>query len=280
MNIKLITDSCADLPEEILEKYNITVVPLEVRFSDKTYLDGVDFDNDQFYNMLKNSKELPKTSSPSPQQFIKEFYGPDEHILIITISAGLSSTYNSAILAKKIYELGNNDKKIHVLDSLSASVGQGLVVLKLAKMIQAGTQINELLEYSQKIIKDVNLFFMLDTLENIVKGGRIGKVAGQVASLLSIKIIMTSDGNGVVDLAEKIRGSKKAFNRLVDIVGENNLNLEDRIIAIGHANCYDKALEYKKRIEEKYKFKDIIISTIGSTIGSYSGEGGLIVAHL
>lgn len=280
MNIKIITDSCSDLPEEIVEKYKITVIPLEIRFKDETYIDGIDLKSDDFFDMLKKSDELPKTASPSPEQFLDAFAGPEEDIIVVTISSKLSSTYNSALIAKGLYEQDNDDKKIHILDSKNASVGEGLVVMRIAQLIESGTGIREVLEAADSFIQEVQIFFLLDTLENIVKGGRIGKVAGQIASILSIKLIMKSDGNGVVDLAEKVRGSKRAFRRLVEIVGENANNIENRILGIAHANCYEKALEYKKLIEERYNFKDIIISKIGATIGTYSGEAGLLVAFL
>lgn len=280
MGIKIITDSCSDLPHEILEKYNIGVVPLEIRFDNESFLDGIDLTNKEFYNMMKEHKKLPKTASPSPQQFIKEFEKTEDNILVITISSGLSSTYNSAMIAKEIYEKDNRTKKIHVIDSLSASVGEGLIVIKAAQMISRCMNIDEVANYLRKCAKDGQVFFLLDTLENIIKGGRIGKVTGQIATLLSIKLIMKSDGNGIVDLAEKVRGSNRAFKRLVDIIGENCTNIEDRIFAIAHANCYSKALEYKARIEEKYRFKQIIISTIGAAIGTYSGEGGILVSFI
>ncbi|MDD3840780.1 MAG: DegV family protein [Clostridia bacterium] len=280
MGIKIITDSCCDLPQEILKKYNIGVVPLEVRFDDKSFLDGVNLTNKEFYNMMKEHKELPKTASPSPQQFIREFEKTENDILVVTISSGLSSTYNNALIAKEIYKKDNKYKKIHVIDSLSASVGEGLIVLKAAHMALKGMNIDELANQLRKCAKEGQVFFLLDTLENIIKGGRIGKVAGHIAKLLSIKLIMKSDGNGVVALAEKARGSNRAFKRLADIIGENATNFKDKIFAIAHANCYTKALEYKAMIEEKYKFKHIIISTIGPTIGTYSGEGGILVSFI
>lgn len=280
MGIKIITDSCSDLPQEILEEYNIKVIPLEIRFDDKSFLDGIDLTKNQFYAMMKEHKKLPKTSSPSPQQFINEFEGPEENILVITISSGLSGTYNSALIAKEIYEKENKNKKIHVIDSLSASVGEGLIVLKAAQMASNGMEIDELADYLRKCAQEGQVFFLLDTLENIIKGGRIGKVTGQIATLLSIKLIMKSDGNGIVDLAEKIRGSNRSFKRLVDIIGENCTNIENKILAIAHANCHSKALEFKAMVEEKYKFKEIIISTIGAAIGTYSGEGGILISFV
>lgn len=280
MAIKIITDSCSDLPQEILDKYNIGVVPLEIRFGDESYWDGIDISNEEFYKKMKEHKELPKTASPSPQQFISEFEGPEEDIVIVTISSNLSSTYNSALIAKEIYEKENKNKKIHIIDSLNASVGEGLIALKAAQMALKGMNADKLAEFLRKCAKEGQVFFLLDTLENIIKGGRIGKVTGQIATLLSIKLIMKSDGNGVVDLAEKVRGSNRAFRRLVDIVGENSRNQENSILAIAHANCYAKALEFKAMIEEKYKFKQIIISTIGAAIGTYSGEGGILISFI
>lgn len=280
MGIKIITDSCSDLPQDLLEKYNIAVIPLEIRFDDKSFLDGIDLTNKEFYNMMKKHKKLPKTASPSPEQFINEFEKTEDNILVVTISSGLSSTYNSALVAKKIYEEDNKSKKIHVIDSLSASVGEGLIVIKAAQMAATGMDIDELAHYLRKCAKEGQIFFLLDTLENIVKGGRIGKVTGHIATLLSIKLILKSDGNGIVDLAEKVRGSNRAFKRLVDIIGENGTSLENKILAISHANCYDKALEYKALVEKKYKFKQIIITTIGATIGTYSGEGGILVSFI
>ena len=280
MGIKIITDSCSDLPKEILENYNIGVVPLEIRFDDKSYLDGIEITNAEFYSMMKEHERLPKTASPSPQQFIKEFEKTEDDILVITISSGLSSTYNSAVIAKEAYEKDNKDKKVHVIDSLSASVGEGLIVLKAAQMASQNMNIDELANYLKQCAKEGQIFFLLDTLENIIKGGRIGKVTGHVATLLSIKLIMKSDGHGVVDLAEKIRGSNRAFKRLVDIIGENGTNFENKILAISHANCYAKALKYKNMIKEKYRFKQIIITTIGATIGTYSGEGGILVSFI
>lgn len=280
MGIKIITDSCSDLPQEILDKYSIGVVPLEIRFDNKSYLDGIDISNEEFYKKMREHEELPKTASPSPQQFISKFQGSEDDIVVVTISSGLSSTYNSALIAKEIYEKENKNKKVHIIDSLSASVGEGLIVLKAAHMALKGMSADKLAEFLRNCAKEGQVFFLLNTLENIIKGGRIGKVTGKIATLLSIKLIMKSDGNGIVDLAEKVRGSNKAFKRLVDIVGENCINQENSILAIAHANCYSKALEFKAMIEEKYNFKQIIISTIGATIGTYSGEGGILISFI
>lgn len=280
MGIKIITDSCSDLPQEILEEYDIGVIPLEIRFDEKSYLDGIDITNSEFYGMMRSQARLPKTACPSPEQFLKEFHQTEDDILVVTISSGLSSTYNSALIAKELHEKESRNKKIYVIDSLSASVGEGLVVRKAAQLRTAGIVIEKIADLLRKSAKEGQVFFLLETLENIVKGGRIGKVSGKLAALLSIKLIMKSDGHGVVDLAEKVRGSRRALRRLVEIIGENCANIVDKTLAIAHANCYEKALEFKAMVEEKYRFKEIIISTIGATIGTYSGEGGILISFI
>ncbi len=280
MSIKIITDSGSDLPKEIIEKNNIKVIPLEVTINNQTYLDSVDINSEQFYKKMSKSKELPKTASPSPQKFLEEFNCKEENIFIITLSSQLSSTYNNALLAKQIYLDENDDKNIYVIDSLSASVGEGLVVLKLIDLLENSKSYEQIAIKASNYAKKCQVYFLLETLDNIVKGGRVGKAAGHIASLLSIKLILKSDGNGVVDLAEKVRGSKKAFRRFVSLAGESNDNFDNKTLAIAHANCYQKAVKYKEMIEERYNFKNIIISTIGSTIGTYTGENGLLIAIL
>jgi DegV family protein with EDD domain len=183
-------------------------------------------------------------------------------------------------LAKKLYEDENDDKNIYIIDSLSASVGEGLVVLKLIDLLGNESNYNTIANQTIEFAKKGQVYFLLETLDNIVKGGRIGKAAGHIASLLSIKLILKSDGNGVVDLAEKVRGSKRAFNRFVNLIGDKGNDFENKTLAIAHANCYQKALKYKEIVENKYNFKDIIISTIGATIGTYSGDDALLIAFL
>ncbi len=280
MNVKIITDSGSDLPKEYIEKYKINVIPLEITIGNDTFIDGVTLSNEEFYHKMNASKSLPKTASPSPQSFLEHFECEEENIYIVTLSSKLSSTYNNAMLAKQMYENDESNKNIFIIDSLSASVGEGLVVLKVAELLEKGLEYNDVYEKGKKYAEECQVYFLLEELDNIVKGGRIGKAAGHVASLLSIKLILKSDGTGEVDLEEKARGTKRAFKRFVDIVGEKVTDQRGRTLAIAHGNCYEKALEFKSIAEEKYNFSNIIMSKIGATIGTYSGDGGLLISIL
>ena len=148
--IKLIVDSACDLPDDIIEKYNIEVVGLNVSFGEESYISGKEIDNETFYRKMSESKVLPKTSCPSPDKFLEAYHCQEESVLVINISSGLSGTYNSALLAKDMFEKEGNNKKVEVIDSLSGSIGIGQLVLKAAILIKEGKEIEEIVSIINK----------------------------------------------------------------------------------------------------------------------------------
>lgn len=276
MKYKIVADSSCDLNQKLKEKLNIGLVPLKIDVGDKTFIDNEDLDVKELLKAMKNSKEPVRTSSPSPGDFIKE-YKKGDTIFVVTLSSVLSSTYSNAVLAKNIV-LEKSNKFIHVFDSLSASIGETLVSLKISEAIEDNLKPKEIVEKVEEYIEEMKTFFILESLDNLVKNGRISKAVGHVASLLSIKPIMGDDGKGSIKLVEKIRGSKRAFNRLVEIIGEQGDKLEEKILGIAHVNALDKAESLKKAIEEKYNFKEIIIVETGGLSTAYADDGGIIIA--
>ncbi|NLK01183.1 MAG: DegV family protein, partial [Clostridia bacterium] len=193
--IAIVTDSTADLPPEIIEKYNISIVPLKVLFGNKEYKDGIDIGPDEFYEKLEKSNTLPTTSQPSPGDFIKVYRSLLEQyteIISIHLSSNLSSTVNVARLAGKDFK-----DRIHVFDSKSISLGIGLLATEAAKSVQEGLRINEVLEKIKSVRKNSEVLFTLDTLEYLSKGGRIGKVSGLLGSVLNIKPIVRVNEEGI-----------------------------------------------------------------------------------
>lgn len=277
MDYKIVADSCCDLTEELKEKMDISLVPLTINVDDQIFIDDHTIDIKELLLAMKNSKTAMKTSSPSPADFIKE-YEKGDNVFVVTLSSKLSGTYNSAILAKNIV-LEDNNKFIHVFDSLSASVAETLISMKISEFIEEGYENLEIVKKVDQFISGMNTFFILESLDNLIKGGRITKVAGGLASILSIKPIMGVDGKGNIRLVEKVRGSKKAFKRLVDIIGEESTDFEDRILAISHSNAIEKAEALKEEIQRKYNFKDIIIVEMGGLSTSYSDDGGIIISY-
>jgi DegV family protein with EDD domain len=275
--IRLVTDSSCDLPQNILQENNIHVVPLNVLFDDESFVSGVEIDNETFYSKMKNSTALPKTSSPSPDRFLEKFDCEEEEILVICISSGLSSTYNNALIAKNMYLEGNSSKKIEVIDTLSGSLGIGILVLKAVELINSGKPLDEIISIIEKEKENISVYVALDTLENAVKGGRIHAFAGKIINALNLKVIVKVE-EGLVKTHDKARGEVKSIKKLVEIMEEHITDRPNKVIGIAHGNCEEKALKLKSMIEEKYNFKTILMSEIGPIIGTYAAEGALLIS--
>jgi len=277
--VKIITDSASDLPKEYIKKYNIEIVPLTVELEGKIYKDGVDITTEKFNQLMIKSNQLPKTAHPSPETFKNVFlkYINDGYdILCLTISSKLSGTYQSAMIAKNNIK---TSEKIFVFDSLAASSGEALQVIKASKLIQKGEKIKEVLRKLTEYRNRINILILLDTLENIVKGGRLTKIQGVIAKILNFKIILHNN-EGAVEMLEKIRGKKRFFKKVLEIIDERmkKLNLSNLNVGITHVDNIEEAMMFKKIIEEKYNPKDIFVNHMGATIATYAGRGGIIIS--
>ncbi|MCT4583302.1 MAG: DegV family protein [Peptostreptococcaceae bacterium] len=274
--IRIVTDSSCDLPDFIINKYNIGVAYLNVIFGDKAYIDKKEIGADEFYSMMKNSKELPKTSSPSPQRFIKEFEKEESDIIVVCLSSKLSSTHSSALIAKKMYEEDGGKNKIKVIDSLSGSLGMGISILKACRMIESGNTFEEVVDFIQRDLKNSKTYVYLNTLENAVKAGRMSAVKGAIASALNFKFIVKVE-DGLVKFVEKARGEKKVLNKVLQRVDTEGDDFKNSIIGIAHSNALEKAEHLKEMLLEKYDLKEIVISKMSSTIGTYTSEGAVLI---
>ena len=275
--IKIITDSSCDLNKDIVQKYNIGIVGLNVSFGEETYIDG-EMENDTFYKRMAESKELPKTSCPSPEKFIKSYEGEDE-ILVLAISSKLSATYSTAVLAKNMFLEENPNKRIEVIDTQTGSVGQGLLVLKSAQLAQQGKSLNEIVEIIEKIKNELVFFGYLETLENAIKGGRINPLAGKLINALNFKIIIQVV-DGLVKPVDKARGDNNCIKKVVESVCLRITKGEKKVLAIGHSNCLQKALKVKEMMLENHRFEDITISEVGSVMGTYASKGAILISVL
>jgi len=276
MKIKIVADSCCDVNSEVLKETKLELVPLTIEVNGKRYRDDSELDIDNLIREMKESDQAPKTSCPSPQDFIEAYKG-EESVFVVTISSKLSGTYRSAMLAKELFleEVGN--KFIHVFDSFSGSVGETLVSLKISELVHKGLKEMEIVEKVNDYIKEMKTFFTIKSLDNLVKAGRVSHLAAKVSSMLSVRLIM-AEKNGEIQLHEKVIGAKRVFKRLVEVIGEQGQNLEEKILGIAHCNCLDKALAFKEEVLKRYNFKDVIIVKTGGISSVYAGEGGLVIA--
>ncbi|MEG1312506.1 MAG: DegV family protein [Romboutsia sp.] len=277
--IKLVTDISCDLPKDIIEKYNIDVIGINVSFGEESFIGGVDIDNETFYKKMKEQKELPKTSCPSPERFMKSYDCEEESVLVLTLTSKLSATYSTAVLAKEIFIKENTDKKIEIVDTANGSVGAGLLVIKAAELIKEGKNIDEIVKELEKYKEEVVFFGALETLENAIKGGRISAIKGGIINALNFKVIIQIT-EGVVKPIDKARGDVKSLKKVLEYIDANATNCEMKRLSLGHANCLEKALKVKELIQENHKFKDIIISEVGSVMGTYTAEGAILVSIL
>jgi DegV family protein with EDD domain len=272
--LQLVTDSSADLPKELLDKYNINVVPLTIAIDGKDYQEGIDLMPEEFHAMLNNSKELPKTSQPSPGAFADLFktLGSKGPVLCLTISSGLSGTYQSACIGRDM-----SGEDVTVFDTLAGSLAHGLQLIAARKLADEGFSIEKILEFLMEYRKHSNILILLDTLENIVKGGRLSKFQGSLAKVLDIKVLLEGI-EGKVQLTEKIRGKKKFLKRVIEIIGERKADFSDTVFGITHVDNLQDAEYLRDELVKKYNPKDVIINYMGATMGTYAGKGGMIVS--
>jgi DegV family protein with EDD domain len=277
MPVKIVADSCCDLNQSLIEQMNIKIASLTIQLEGQVYRDDEHLDIDQFIVNMKASSEAPKTACPSPKEFMDAYEG-EESVFVVTLSSALSGTYKSAILAKDMFLEEAHKKFIHVFDSFSASVGETLISLKISEMAKKGLEDSQIVEKVNEYINGMKTFFMLETLENLVKAGRISPLIAKVTSILNVKPIMAGTEEGSIKVHEKVIGGKRAFKRFVEVIGEEEANLEDRVLGIAHCNCLEKAIEFKNEVLKRYNFKDIIIVKTAGISTVYANEGGLIIA--
>ena len=276
MNYKIVADSSCDLNEELKKNLNVSLVPFKIDVDDKKFIDDESMDSMELIKAMRNSPNPVKTSCPSPGDFVTEYKRAD-NIFAVTISSQLSGTYNSAVLAKEMVKEEDPNKFIHVFDSKSASIGETLISMKIQELVEKQLNNFEIVEKVESYINGMKTFFILESLDNLIKNGRISKTKGLIANVLNLKPIMGATDEGEIKLVENVRGTKKAFKRLVEIIGETGEKFEEKILAISHANALEKAEELKREIQSRYNFKDIIVVKTAGLSTAYAYDGGVIL---
>jgi DegV family protein with EDD domain len=271
MSIKIVTDSTCDLPREFVEKYDIKVVPLSVNFGDDSYLDGIEISNKEFYDRLRNSDKLPTTSQVSPGEFVevfKEILDKDDEVLGIFLAKEFSGTFPSAKIAKDIIK----SDKIHLIDSRGVTGALAAVVLAAGDLIQRGLSIENIELRLNEFIRNSESILVIDTLEYLVKGGRISKAQGAIGSVLSVKPVLTI-GDGKLDTLAKVRGRKKGIKWMIDWVKDNRFDLSDKRVFILDTDDPKFHQDIKDALLENFEVGEIIDIEVGAVVGTHSGPG-------
>lgn len=279
----IVADSTADVPKAMVEEYGIHIVPMRLAFGDESYVEGIDITVEEFYDKLTKSRDLPTTSQTSPSQYVEVYQNlmkqyPGSPIVSIHISSGMSGTFQSAVLAKSlIEEETGEDADITVIDSLCATYGFGLQVVLAARMAKQGATASEIKDEVERVGKSRRLYFLVDVLDYLQKGGRIRKSAAIVGSLLNIKPILSVDEEGVIYPVDKIRGHKKAVSRVIELFKNDFGDLKDVNVAVCDAVNPEGAEEMIRLLSEHFTLHEIVRTSIGAVVGTHVGPGTVAV---
>ena len=274
MTVKVITDSTADLPPALAEELGITVVPLNVHFGTEVYRDGVEITADEFYRRLVTASRLPTTSQPTPGDFLSaydEMGQTTDEILSVHISAKLSGTMNSATQALEEYA---GSSRIEIVDSLQGSMGLGMLAIAAAEAARRGDSLDDVVTETRATIPKVGFIGLLDTLEYLEKGGRIGKAQAFMGSLLRIKPLLTIR-DGEAHPLERARTRAKGVDRMCELV-QAEMPLKD--LAVVYTTTPDEARALAQRLQSHLPQGEVILSQVGPVVGTYLGPGVLGVA--
>lgn len=278
MSFRVVVDSCGELTQEMKDSGCFINVPLTIMLGDYHIVDDETFDQADFLKRVEEYPDCPKTSCPSPEKYMESYCCDADHIYAVTLSANLSGSYNSAVLGKNLYEEEYGDKPIHVFDSRSASIGQTLIALKIAECEEAGMTFEQVVETVENFITEQITYFVLESLEALRKNGRLTGMKALVATALNIKPYCGATPEGTIFQAGQARGIKKALSKMVDVFVAQLKNSEEKIVAISHCNCFERAMDVKRMIEAKITPKKIIVLDTRGISSTYASDGGIIVS--
>jgi len=274
--IAIVTDSTANLPEVWVRQYDVRVIPLKIHWGDETYLDGVDITPNEFYLRLSHSKTLPTTSQPSEQDFLQAFESlvdQSDGIVVPLISSGISGTVASAKAAAREF----SRLPVEIVDTHITSMGQVLIILAAARAAAKGKSLQEVRQAADEVVQRLHVFFAVDTLEYLHRGGRIGGASRYLGTALSIKPILFFNAEGKIDALERVRTKRKALQRLITLA-EEQAKGQPVHAGIVHANAPQVAQEFREEVIQRLNCKEIFIVELSPVIGTHVGPGTIGIA--
>lgn len=277
MTYKIIGDSCLDLTEELKQDPHFQMIPLTLLLEDKVIVDDETFDQKAFIRMVKESESYPKTACPSPEMFKEAYHCEAENIFVITLSGQLSGSYNSAVLAKSLYEEEYGHKNICVINSESASSGELNIALYIRDLCEQGCSFEEVEKKVSEYRDNMNTYFVLETLDTLKKNGRLTGLSAFIATALNIKPVMGAEKGEIIKL-DQARGINKALQKMAEYIVKEGGNTEEKRLVIAHVNAPERAEYVKELLCSKAKFKDVVITDTAGVATVYANDGGIIVA--
>lgn len=278
MSFHIVADSCCELTVDMKKRGNIEIAPLTLEVGGESILDDETFDQKYFLKRVAECPECPKSACPSPDYFRKSFLNGAERCYAVTLSAQLSGSYNSAVLGANLAQEENEDLKIHVFNSRSASIGETLIVKKIVECEEAGMSFERVVETVELYISTQNTYFVLENLETLRKNGRLSKTKALVASALKIKPVMGATSEGDIVQLDQARGINKALMKMVDAIVNDAQHVENKTLAISHCNCPERAEMVKEALLERLAVQDVFVLDTQGVSSMYANDGGIIIA--
>lgn len=277
MSYKIVVDSCCELPEELKKDPRFEIIPLGLEVGEYRIWDDENFNQAEFLQKVAESPTCPRSSCPSPERFMEAYHCDAEHIYVVTLSSNLSGSHNSALLGKNLYIETYGEKRIHVVDSRSASCGETQIAFKAMELEEQGLPFEEIVDKLEQFRSSMHTFFVLDNLETLRKNGRLSGVKALVATTLSIKPVMAGTKEGTIEQISQGIGIKKALNKMAEAVARSVTNTTERVLMITHCNNAGRAETMKNLILSKIQVKDVLIMETAGISSMYANDGGVIV---
>lgn len=278
----ILADSCCDLSPELLKKTQAKIAPLTITIDDTHYVDDGAVDIPPYLAAMKASKNPVRSACPSPDLYAEDIRATEGDCFIVTLSAKLSGSHNAASLGVQLAQEDMPEKKVHVFDSESASAGETYIALMIHDLIAAGKSFEQIVELVEEKIRSMHTLFVLDSLDNLVKNGRISRTVALLANVLSIRLLMSDDGHGAIKNISKARGIKGALGQMVETCRKHTEGLAaaSQRLVISYCNCPERARQVRDMIREKCPAIGEIILTPTSALSSmYANDGGIVIAY-
>ena len=277
MSYKVIVDSCGELTEEMKANGNFDTASLTMEVGGVRIIDDASFDQADFLRRVAECPESPKSSCPSPEDYMEKYRCEAERVYAVTLTAELSGSYNSAVLAKNLYIEEYGEKNIHIFNSRSASIGETLIAMKVQECEEAGMTFEQVVDTVERYIDGQHTYFVLENLDTLRKNGRLTGIKSLVAGALNIKPVMAATPEGTIFQIGQARGIKKALSKMVDQIAEETQGAEEKILAISNCNCRERAQEVQRMLLSKMKVKASFIVDMAGISSMYGNDGGIIV---
>lgn len=277
INYRIVVDSCGEFTEDMKKDPHFAHAALHLSIDGEQFVDDETFDRLDFLAKMKESPNCPKSSCPSPEVYRAAFDCGAEHLYAITLSAELSGSYNSAVLGMNLFLENHPDAKVHVFNSCSASVGETLIAKKIAEYEEAGLDFEAIIEKVDDFILHMHTYFVLESLDNLRKNGRLSAVKALVATALNIKPVMGAD-HGVIIKLDQARGITKGLARMCELATRRAGKPEEKRAVIAHVNCLERALQVKAELEKRGNYREIVITGAAGVATVYAGDGGIVLA--